>query len=213
MMKCHEQVRQSWCFKTIRKPWSVPHCRCVWAASWYSVPCLMVPMVIGWSLSTFLPGALGQDFQILHVGIFICLNRRCPVLAWVCYQFLLSSAGTFCEFSNAKWHTRMSQELSKCFVTFLLRWYWWRICKYTLLKADVYIFYMLQGISPSHSHTLPVASDSMKTPPPKRKLHLGPGIHSTIGSKQKVETHLMKSWLFKNRIPISWISTLPICLW
>lgn len=47
----------------------------------------------------------------------------------------------------------------------------------------------------------------------KGKLHLVPGIHSTIGSKQQVETHLMKSWLFKNRIPISWIFNTSYMCW
>lgn len=96
---------------------------------------------------------------------------RCPVFfAWVCYRFLLSSAGTFCELSNAKWHTRMSQELSKCFVT----------ClqddigeEFASIPCSCLYIYMLQvyvgyGISRSHSHTLPVARDSMKTPPPKK---------------------------------------------
>ena len=92
-------------------------------------------------------------------------------------------------------------------------------CKMILLKnlqtysVHILVCYICMCVCLLYpGHTLPVASDSMKTSPQKTKLHLGIGIHSTIGAKQKVETHLMKSRLFKNRIPISWISTFPICV-
>ena len=85
--------------------------------------------------------------------------------------------------------------IESMFCHMLIRWYWWRICKYTLLMF-IYI-YMLQvyvgyGISRSHSHTLPVASDSMKIPTTKKgSCILGPGYTQQLDRSNKLK-------------PISW---------
>ena len=48
----------------------------------------MVPIVIGWSLSTFLPGAFYGHAASGDVDVlFVCFE-------WVCYRFLLSSDGS-----------------------------------------------------------------------------------------------------------------------
>ena len=158
-MKCHQPSP------------TVPPCRCVWAASWYSVH---VWCFQWWVVGVYPPSFQEHwagNFQIFHVGClsqvemswFFCMGMLPvpPIISWdLLWVF------------KCKMAYLDVPRIESMFCHMLIRWYWWRICKYTLLMF-IYI-YMLQvyvgyGISRSHSHTLPVASDSMKIPTTKKE--------------------------------------------
>ena len=126
-MKCHEQVLQSHFMMFQNKPIRHPFPEGLTLAT------LQVCLGSELILRAMSDASNGDWLEFIHLpsrstgpafSDVSCLDVypkwRCPVFfAWVWYRFLLSSAGTFCEFSNAKWFTRMSQKFSKCFVTCL----------------------------------------------------------------------------------------------
>lgn len=224
-IKCHEQVLQSHFMMFENKPengilfrkgWHWPHCRCVWVASWYSVPCLMLPMVIGWSLSTFLPGALGRHFQMFHVWMFIPSGDVLFFLHGYVTGSSYHQLGPSVSF-------QMQNGILGCpknWVNVL-----WPAYKMILVKnlqvypAHVYIYiYMLQvyvgyGISRSHSHTLPVARDSMKTPPPKKgSCILCLGYTQQLDRSNKLKPISWSPGCLRTGFPFPGFSTLPICV-